>query len=87
LPNIEECCGFGGTFSVKMPGTSLAMGGSKKDNIVRSGAEVVTSGDISCLMHIGGMLQRDPATRHIRIMHLAEILDAGVAARGGNGKN
>ncbi len=60
LPNIEECCGFGGTFSVKMPGTSLAMGQSKKENIVRSGAEVVVSGDISCLMHIGGMLAARP---------------------------
>jgi L-lactate dehydrogenase complex protein LldE len=78
LPNLEECCGFGGTFSVKMPGTSLAMGQSKKENIVKSGADVVVSGDISCLMHVGGMLQRDAATRHIRIMHLAEILDAEV---------
>ncbi len=74
LPNIEECCGFGGTFSVKMPGTSLAMGRSKVENIVASGAEVVTSVDISCLMHVGGMLRRDPATRHIRAMHIAELL-------------
>lgn len=76
IPNIEECCGFGGTFSVKMPGTSLAMGATKKENIVASGAEVVTSADISCLMHIGGMLQRDPATRHIRTMHLVEVLES-----------
>jgi L-lactate dehydrogenase complex protein LldE len=78
LPNIEECCGFGGTFSVKMPGTSLAMGRTKADNILRSGAEVVVSNDISCLMHIGGILQRSPATRHIRTMHIAELLVAGV---------
>jgi L-lactate dehydrogenase complex protein LldE len=78
LPNVEECCGFGGTFSVKMAGTSLAMGQSKKDHIVETGAEVVVSGDISCLMHVGGMLQRDPATRHIRIMHLAEVLAEGI---------
>jgi len=78
IPNIEECCGFGGTFSVKMPGTSLAMGGSKKENIEKCGADVVASGDISCLMHIGGILKRDPATRHIRIMHLAEILASGI---------
>ena len=78
LPEVEECCGFGGTFSVKMPGTSLAMGQTKAENIVRSGAEVVVSPDISCLMHIGGILRRDPATRHIRIMHLAELLTAGV---------
>jgi len=77
LPNIEECCGFGGTFSVKMPGTSLAMGRTKVENIVRSGAEVVVSADISCLMHVGGLLRRDPATRHIQTLHIAEVLAAG----------
>jgi len=61
-----------------MPGTSLAMGGTKVQNIIRSGAEVVVSNDISCLMHIGGLLQRDPYTRHIRTMHIAEVLVAGV---------
>jgi L-lactate dehydrogenase complex protein LldE len=76
LPNVEECCGFGGTFSVKMPGTSLAMGQTKAANIVRSGADVVVSPDISCLMHIGGILRRNPATRHIRTLHIAEVLVA-----------
>jgi L-lactate dehydrogenase complex protein LldE len=77
LPNLEECCGFGGTFSVKMPGTSLAMGCTKKENIVKTGAEVVVSADISCLMHIGGILRRDPITSNIRTMHIAEVLVAG----------
>ncbi len=76
LPEVEECCGFGGTFSVKMPGTSLAMGRTKAANVVRSGAEVVVSPDISCLMHVGGILRRDPAMRHIRTMHIAEVLVA-----------
>jgi L-lactate dehydrogenase complex protein LldE len=76
LPEVEECCGFGGTFSVKMPGTSLAMGRTKAANVVRSGAEVVVSPDISCLMHLGGILRRDPATRPIRTMHIAEVLVA-----------
>jgi len=76
LPNLEECCGFGGTFSVKMPGTSLAMGRSKAENIMKTGAEVVCSVDISCLMHVHGVLQRDPAMRHIRAMHIAEVLTA-----------
>jgi L-lactate dehydrogenase complex protein LldE len=80
LPNMEECCGFGGTFSVKMPGTSLAMGQTKVENIVRSGAEVVVSPDISCLMHVGGILRRRPETRHIQIKHIAEVLDAGVVS-------
>lgn len=76
LPNIEECCGFGGTFSVKMAGTSLAMGETKVTNILRSGAEVVTSVDISCLMHIDGIMRRRPETRHIRALHIAEILNS-----------
>ena len=76
LPNIEECCGFGGTFSVKMPGTSIAMGQTKAANIAKTGAEVVCSIDISCLMHVGGILRRDPVTRHVRTMHIAEILAA-----------
>ncbi len=76
LPNVEECCGFGGTFSVKMPGTSLAMGRTKAENVLKSGAEMVVSPDISCMMHLGGILRRDPATRHIRTVHIAEVLAA-----------
>jgi L-lactate dehydrogenase complex protein LldE len=77
LPNMEECCGFGGTFSVKMPGTSLAMGRTKAENILATGADVVCSPDVSCLMHIDGILRRDPAMQHIRSMHIAEVLVAG----------
>ncbi len=78
LPDVEDCCGFGGTFSVKMPGTSLAMGQTKVENIVRSGAEVVVSPDTSCLMHVGGMLQRKAETKHIQVKHIAEVLVSGV---------
>jgi L-lactate dehydrogenase complex protein LldE len=76
LPDMEDCCGFGGTFSVKMPGTSLAMGRTKAENIRKSGADVVVSPDISCLMHVGGIMRRDPAMQHIRAMHIAEVLVA-----------
>jgi L-lactate dehydrogenase complex protein LldE len=78
LPEMEDCCGFGGTFSVKMPEVSLAMGRTKAENVVRSGADFVVSPDISCLMHVGGILQRNPDTRHIQIKHIAEVLQAGV---------
>jgi L-lactate dehydrogenase complex protein LldE len=74
LPRGEECCGFGGTFSVKLAGTSLAMGRDKATSIAETGAGVVVSGDASCLLHLGGILRRDPALRHVRTMHLAEIL-------------
>jgi len=82
LSNAEECCGFGGTFSVKMPGTSLAMGQTKAENILNSGADVVVSPDVSCLMHIGGILRRNAQTCHIRTMHIAELLVAGDAREG-----
>jgi len=74
LPNYEECCGFGGTFSVKMAGTSLAMGQTKAENIMSTGADVVVSPDTSCLMHIHGIMQRDEQMKHVRAMHLAEVL-------------
>jgi L-lactate dehydrogenase complex protein LldE len=60
-----------------MPGTSLAMGNTKAENVVKSGADVLVSNDVSCLMHIGGILQRNPATKHIRTMHIADVLTAG----------
>jgi len=72
LPGQEECCGFGGTFAVKNPDTSVAMGADKARNVLNTGAEVLVAGDNSCLMHIGGVLSRQRAG--VRVMHLAEIL-------------
>jgi len=68
----EECCGFGGTFSVKFPDVSGAMARTKIDSIVRSGADTVVSIDSSCLMQLQGVLSR--AGSKIRTMHLAEVL-------------
>ncbi|MGV0851359.1 (Fe-S)-binding protein [Mycolicibacterium phlei] len=72
LAEAETCCGFGGTFALKNPDTSTAMLGDKLACILRSGAEVCTAGDSSCLMHIGGGLSRLRAS--VRTVHLAEIL-------------
>lgn len=72
LPGAEECCGFGGTFAVKNPDVSVAMGFDKARHAVETGAEVLVAGDNSCLAHIGGILGRQEAG--IRTMHLAEIL-------------
>ncbi len=72
LPRSEACCGFGGTFAVKNADTSIAMGLDKVDDVRGSGAEVLTAGDTSCLMHIGGLLSRQKSP--MRVMHLAEIL-------------
>jgi L-lactate dehydrogenase complex protein LldE len=68
----EECCGFGGTFSVKFPEVSGGMVRAKLDSIVRTGARTVVSLDSSCLMQIQGALSR--AALPVRTMHLAEVL-------------
>jgi L-lactate dehydrogenase complex protein LldE len=72
LPDATTCCGFGGTFAVKNPDISAAMCADKVAAIRQSRAEVVTAGDNSCLMHIGGALSRMRVG--VRPMHLAEIL-------------
>jgi L-lactate dehydrogenase complex protein LldE len=72
LPRSDECCGFGGTFSVKNPDVSAAMLADKIEAVIATGAEVLCAGDRSCLMHIGGGLERIRAG--VRTMHLAEIL-------------
>jgi len=77
LPDAATCCGFGGTFAVKNAATSTAMLADKMRHIVGSGAEVVTAGDASCLMHIGGGLSRLRAPT--RTVHLAEILASTAA--------
>jgi len=68
----EECCGFGGTFSVKFPEVSGAMARTKIEAILRTDAQAVVSGDASCLMQIQGAIRR--AGLGIRAMHLAEVL-------------
>ncbi|HLX43882.1 MAG TPA: (Fe-S)-binding protein [Bryobacteraceae bacterium] len=68
----EECCGFGGTFSVKFAEVSGAIGRTKVESIVRSGADTVVSIDSSCLMQLQGVLSRAGST--VRTMHLAEVL-------------
>ena len=72
LPQSDQCCGFGGTFSVKNPETSAAMLADKVRAVMDTRAEVCTAGDNSCLMHIGGSLSRIKSGS--RTVHLAEIL-------------
>jgi L-lactate dehydrogenase complex protein LldE len=77
LPSAEVCCGFGGTFAVKNADTSAAMLDDKLAALRACGAEVCTTVDSSCLMHIGGGLSR--AGSGIRGMHIAEILASEMA--------
>jgi L-lactate dehydrogenase complex protein LldE len=72
MDTAEECCGFGGTFSVKFPEISGGMARTKVGSIERTGASTVVSIDSSCLMQIQGALSR--AGSKIRTMHLAEVL-------------
>ena len=74
LPNVERCCGFGGTFAVKNVAVSSAMLAEKVRDVQNTRAEVCTACDNSCLMHIGGALHRQRTG--IRTVHLAEILAA-----------
>jgi L-lactate dehydrogenase complex protein LldE len=76
LADRDQCCGFGGTFAIKNAAVSAAMLSDKVSCILNSGAEMCTSLDNSCLMHIGGALSRQRSS--VRCCHLAEIL----AARG-----
>jgi L-lactate dehydrogenase complex protein LldE len=68
----EECCGFGGTFSIKFPEVSGAMARTKIDSIQKTGASTVVSIDSSCLMQLQGVIDR--AGLPIRTLHLAEVL-------------
>ncbi len=68
----EECCGFGGTFSVKFPEVSGAMARTKIDSIRKTEAGAVVSIDSSCLMQLQGVIDR--AGLPIRTLHLAEVL-------------
>jgi L-lactate dehydrogenase complex protein LldE len=72
MTEAENCCGFGGTFSVKFPAISTAMGEVKCASIAQTGAEYVISNDSSCLMQIQGLLDRQGGKA--RCLHLAEIL-------------
>lgn len=72
LKDAETCCGFGGTFCVKYPDISARMVSDKAAAVVASGAEVLVSGDLGCLMNIAGRLKRMDSK--VRVYHLAELL-------------
>lgn len=72
LANLDRCCGFGGTFSVKNGDVSSAMLCAKLEDVLTTQAEFCTALDNSCLMHLGGAMHRQFAG--MRTIHLAEIL-------------
>ena len=72
LPAADECCGFGGSFSVRLPEVSTAILDKKLANVARTGADCVVACDAGCLMQMGGGLNRRAAST--RAVHLAELL-------------
>jgi len=73
MPGAEECCGFGGTFSVKFGEISAAIAEKKCANACTTGADAIVGGDLGCLLNIEGKLRRmgDETTR---VLHIAEVL-------------
>jgi L-lactate dehydrogenase complex protein LldE len=76
----EQCCGFGGTFSVGFPAISSAMGGLKLEQVRAAGPDVLVSVDMSCLMHLGGLAEKQGAP--LRMLHLAQLLRDTLAGAG-----
>jgi len=79
LERAEVCCGFGGSFAVKMPDISTAMLDEKLDYVERSGAETLVAGDTGCIMHMEGGLRRRGS--QVKVIHLAEFLDMAAAPK------
>ncbi|HXZ93669.1 MAG TPA: (Fe-S)-binding protein [Burkholderiales bacterium] len=73
MKNCEECCGFGGTFSIKFGDVSAAIADAKCENIAASGADAVVLGDLGCMLNIEGRLRRRGDER-TRVLHFAELL-------------
>ena len=72
LERPDECCGFGGTFAVNEEAVSCQMGLDRIADHQQAGTEVLTAPDMSCLMHLDGLLRRQAA--NIPVMHIAQIL-------------
>jgi L-lactate dehydrogenase complex protein LldE len=75
MNDVETCCGFGGTFSVKFEGISTGMVDQKIQNAMATGAEVIISTDLSCLMQMGGYIKENNLP--IKTMHIADVLASG----------
>lgn len=75
MADNETCCGFGGTFSVKFEAISVAMADQKINHAIASGAECIISTDLSCLMHIDGVILQKELI--LKTMHIADVLASG----------
>jgi len=73
LSRMDECCGFGGTFCVFEEAVSVKMGKDRVRDHIQHGAEFITAADMSCLMHMEGILRRQKSK--VQVKHIAEILN------------
>jgi L-lactate dehydrogenase complex protein LldE len=76
LTRADDCCGFGGTFCVVEEAVSSKMGKDRIDDHIEHGAQYITSADLSCLMHMEGILRRQGSD--VKIIHVAEILNHSI---------
>lgn len=74
LPNAQNCCGFGGTFSVKMTPISEQMVDEKVESVMQTDADYLIGADCGCLLNIGGRLER--LGKNTKVMHIAEVLNS-----------
>lgn len=72
IEEVEQCCGFGGTFSVSFPNISEKMGELKIENLTACKPDVVAAGDMGCMMHFGGMM--DKQGKQQKRLHIAQVL-------------
>ena len=79
LDREDECCGFGGTFAVAEEAVSVKMGNDRIRDHAKHGAEVITATDMSCLMHLEGLIRRQHIP--IEVKHIAEILNSTATTR------
>jgi L-lactate dehydrogenase complex protein LldE len=76
LSRADDCCGFGGTFCVVEEAVSSKMGKDRVDDHIEHGAQYITSADLSCLMHLEGILRRQNSD--VKVIHVAEILNHSI---------
>lgn len=77
LGRADECCGFGGTFSINEPEVSVAMGEDRMQDHLNAGAEYVTGADYSCFIHLEGIVQKQ--NYPVKLVHIAEILNGSLS--------
>lgn len=75
MNDVETCCGFGGTFAIKFEGISIGMADQKVTNALSTGASLIISTDLSCLMHMDGYIKGK--NLRLKTMHIADVLACG----------